>query len=661
MESVAATRSATRLPRVLRRVEPSALSVWVLVGGIVLYLAIDGGGYDLVVRSRAGVVVWWVVLVGAALALLPVARLTRAAWAALGLLGGFVAWTALSSTWSLSSELSLNELSRVGCYLGVLLLAVAIHRDREGAVRHTVNALAAAVVLVAGLALASRLRPGLFSAAQQTSSFLPGAQGRLGWPLNYWNALGALVALGLPLLLSVATSARTLRTQAAAAAGIPILVLCGYLTFSRGGAIAATAALIVFIALAPERIPKLATMLVAAAGSAVLIAGAVHRGAIEHGLVNAAAKHQGATLLTAVILVCAGVALAQAGIGLAVRHGTPPRWLVIPRRRARVLMLAGVAVCVVAALLAGAPARISHAWQDFKNPSASALHQDSIGRFGTVSGNGRYDYWRVAVDTTTRGHLLDGEGAGTFQLVWLPRAPYGSYVQNAHSLYLETLSDVGVVGLGLLAGFFLLVVGAAVRLVTCSRYEARARAAGVAAGLIAFLVSAASDWIWQVPALPVAFLLLAAAVLAPGSKAAAVGAADRWKGRIAIRVGAVALAAGCLVAIAVPLAATSAVRQSQAAASSGNAALALADARTAVRVEPDAASAQLQLALALELQGDVRAALLAAQRATSDEPANWSTWLVVSRLDAEAGHPAASLVAYRHARSLNPRSPLFSQ
>ena len=73
----------------------------------------------------------------------------------------------------------------------------------------------------------SRLRPDLFPAAQQTSSFLPGTQGRLGWPLNYWNALGALVALGLPLVLSIATSARTLRAQAAAAAGIPILALCG--------------------------------------------------------------------------------------------------------------------------------------------------------------------------------------------------------------------------------------------------------------------------------------------------------------------------------------------------------------------------------------------------------------------------------------------------
>ncbi|HUA45138.1 MAG TPA: hypothetical protein VMA77_07925, partial [Solirubrobacteraceae bacterium] len=70
---------------------------------------------------------------------------------------------------------------------------------------------------------------------------------------------------------------------------------------------------------------------------------------------------------------------------------------------------------------------------------------------------------------------------------------------------------------------------------------------------------------------------------------------------------------------------------------------------------------QIQLALVLELRGRVREALVAAQAATTDEPSNWSGWLILSRLQAEAGHPVASLTAYRRSRSLNPRSPLFSQ
>jgi hypothetical protein len=659
MESVA-TRSANRCPRVFPRVDVEAVSAWALAAAIVLYLAVEGGGYDIVVRGQVGIVVWWIVLIGAAWGLLPATRFTRSAWGALALFGGFAAWTALASTWSVSSERSLQELSRLACYLGILMLAVAVHRDRGRAVRHTIHAVATAVVAVACLALASRLRPDLFPGAQQTSAFLPGTESRLGWPLNYWNALAALTALGLPLLLAIATSARTLRAQAAAAAAIPIVALCGYLTFSRGGALAIAAALIAFFALSPDRIPKLATALATAAGSVALIAAAAHRGAIEHGLANAAARHQGNTLLVSIVLVCAGVALAQAGIGLASRHGTPPRWMVVPRARARWLLLVGVTVCVVIALLANAPARTSHAWQDFKRPSATALHQYSIERFGTASGNGRYDYWNAALNATG-DHLLGGSGPGTFQLLWLPRAPYFSYVQNAHSLYVESLAEVGVVGLGLLVAFLALVVAAAVTLVVRSRDEARVRAAGLAAALVAFSVVAGSDWIWQVPALPAAFLLLAAAVLAPrrvsAHTAPITGAACRW----AVRLCGVAVSLVCLVAIAVPLATASAVRRSQAAASSGDRSAALTDARTAVRLEPGAASPQVQLALVLELQGDVRDALIAAQRATSDEPVNWSTWLVRSRLEAEAGHPRASVAAYRHARSLNPRSPLFER
>ena len=656
MESVAVSPT-TEWPRVVRRLDRQALSTWVLAGGLVLYLALEGGGYDLVVRSQVTIVVWWLVLVGAAWGLLPATRLTRSARVGLVLFGGFVAWTALASTWSLSSERSLQELSRVAGYFGVLLLGVAIHRDRERAVRDTVNAIAAAIVLVACLALVSRLRPGLFAGAQQTAAFLPGTEGRLGWPLNYWNALAAMIALALPLLLAIATSARRLVVQAAAAAAIPIVTLCGYLTLSRGGAIADAAALIVFFALTSDRIPKLATALVAAAGSTALILGTVHRSAIEHGLANSAARHQGSTLLIATVLVCVGVGLAQAGIGLAGRHGTPARWMTIPRAHARRILVGAVAGGVVLALLLGGPSKLAHTWQTFKYPTSAALHQDSISRFGTASGNGRYDYWKVAVKASG-SNLVGGSGPGTFQLLWLPRAPYESYVENAHSLYVETLAEVGVIGIALLAGFFLVVLGAAVSVVIRSSYEARAYVAGLTAAMVAFLISAGFDWIWQVPVLPAAFLLLAAAVLAPRSRSPAPRSP---LGSVAVRAGMIVGAVLCLAAIAVPLADASAVRQSQAAVRTGDQVRALADARTAARLEPSAAAPQLQLALVLELQRNVRGALIAARSATGDEPDNWSAWLVLSRLDAEARRPMASLVAYRRARALNPKSPLFKQ
>jgi len=104
----------------------------------------------------------------------------------------------------------------------------------------------------------------------------------------------------------------------------------------------------------------------------------------------------------------------------------------------------------VLAIPAGIPGQISQGWRNFKNYDASALGNDSLARFGTVSGNGRYDYWKLAVNSTG-GHVLGGSGPGTFQLLWLPHSPQNfSYIQNAHSLYFETLAEEGVVGLGLL-------------------------------------------------------------------------------------------------------------------------------------------------------------------------------------------------------------------
>ncbi len=667
MDSVAA-RAETLRSRALRRIDAQALSTWVLAGGLVLYLAMDGGGYDIVVRSQVGIVVWWLVLVGAAWGVLPATRISRVGWTALALFGAYAAWTALGTTWSQSTDLSLQSLSLVAGYLGVLLLALGIHRDREQAIRHTLTAIATAGALVAGFALASRLRPDLFAAAHVTSSFLPGTQGRIAWPLNYWNALAALIALVLPLLLANATSGRTLLGQAAAAGAIPMVSLCGYLTFSRGGALAAAGGLIVFLALAEDRIPKLATIATAAGGSAILIAGAVHRPAVEKGLLGTAAHHQGATLLVAVLLVCGGVAMAQVGIGLAARHAELPGWLRIQPRRARAVLAVAVIGVVVVALAAGAPTRISHAWRDFKRPAPVTLHQNNLSRFGSTSGNGRYDFWKVAVKASG-AHLLRGSGPGTFQLIWPTRAPVWSPALNAHSLYLETLLEGGVVGLALLAAFLALLVGTAIALAARSRYEARTRAAAVAAASIAFAISAGVDWVWQVPALPVAFLLLCAAALAPrrardrareqADPPTRVRPIGRWASMLGLRIGLPLVAVACLIAIGIPLAGTTALRRSQAAAANGNTAAALLDARAAERVEPDSASPQLQEALVLELRRDFSGALVAVNRATSDEPLNWQAWLVRSRLQAEAGQPAASLASYRRARSLNPKSALF--
>ena len=83
--------------------------------------------------------------------------------------------------------------------------------------------------------------PRLVLDADQTGSIL-GSRERLSYPLNYWNALAALVAIGVPLVLQLATGARLVLTRAAAAAALPAMMLVLFFTLSRGGIAAAAIA-----------------------------------------------------------------------------------------------------------------------------------------------------------------------------------------------------------------------------------------------------------------------------------------------------------------------------------------------------------------------------------------------------------------------------------
>ena len=238
-----------------------------------------------------------------------------------------------------------------------------------------------------------------------------------------------------------------------------------------------------------------------------------------------------------------------------------------------------------------------------------------------------------------------------------------------------------------LLAFFALAIGGAARLAIRSRGRGRVFAAAVTGACCAFAVSAAVDWVWQMPALVFAILLLIAATLVRRGPSEAPWATpttseegtDRtaadtrsWRSprELALRGGLALVAVAALVTILIPLASTSALTASQAEAARGEEAVgaaqardlaqSLSDARAAASIEPGSASAQLQIALDLELEDQLPQAVAAAQRAITNEPLNWSSWYVLSRLEAEVGDPTASLAAYSRARSLNPKSPFFS-
>ena len=98
-----------------------------------------------------------------------------------------------------------------------------------------------------------------------------------------------------------------------------------------------------------------------------------------------------------------------------------------------------------------------------------------------------------------------GAGSGAFVVEWARERTIDESVRDAHSLYLETAAELGLVGLLALGGFgaALLAAGRAAH-----RRDA-VLASGPCAGLAVYALHAAVDWDWEVPALTLPALTLA--------------------------------------------------------------------------------------------------------------------------------------------------------
>lgn len=646
-------RTRPRQTDFVGRVPWDAVVTWVLGFGLVAYLGFEGGGFDPLVHDQVGIGIWWVLAIGVLVGALPRVGPSRLALLALGLLAGFVIWTALSLIWTESSERTSADLARLLGYLGVFSLILFVRAPREP--QRLVSAVGGAIAFIAVLALLSRLHPAWFPSADQTAQFLDDSRERLSYPLNYWNALGALIAVGLPLLLHISATAKTVLARALAAAALPAMMLAIFFTLSRGSIVAAGLATLIFLLVTDDRAPKLITLAITGASGAILIALASQRDELRHGLTNTdIGREQGNEVLLIAIVLCVAIALVHAGISKLLIDGRRPDWTKPSREFSLGAFAALVVVLLVAFFAANGPDRVSNGIDEFKGGGNAGT---GTGRLNSFAGESRYDLWQSAIDENATKPLT-GTGAGTFVYWWDRDAAGGEAVQDAHSVYLQTLGELGIIGLLLYLGFVVVVLGAGTVLAARAGPGLRSVLAAAVAGCFAFFLAAGVDWSWQMPVLPVAMLMLASVlVMAPPSLAGSEPMLRRWPLRIALALGALV----AIAAIAVPLASTSLVRDSEAAVREGDLEAALGDARSAANVEPSAATPRLQEALVLELQGNLAAASEAAREATDRESTNWRTWLVLSRVEAERGNADAALAAYRKAKSLNPLSPLFDR
>lgn len=643
--------SATQEPVQADRFDWSGLWPWGLGFAVVVYLGLEGGGFDPLVGNQVGIAAWWVLLFAVAVAALPRLRLSGTAWVAVGLLLGFVAWTALSLGWTESVEKTAADLARVATYLGVFVLALFACSGKNRS--RTVAALASGIVLIAVVGMLSRLHPAWFPSADQTAQFLTSGEERLSYPVNYWNGLAALIGIGLPLLLHLAGGARAAWARGLAAAAIPALILASYFTLSRGGIAGAVLALVVYLAVAVDRVPKTVSLGLTLLGGALLVLLASTRDALVHGHASSVAHSQGDEMIFFTLGICLAVGVVQGAWTAAVeRSGRPLAPAVSPRQALTAAAVAALVV-FVALIAVGAPGRVANAWSDFKAPSNEAAM--GTGRLSSFAGESRYQFWSSAA-REAKHEPLTGTGSGTFQLWWTRDGDTDEPVIDTHNLYLQVAGELGIVGLALLLAFvgvnLIGGLGAALR----AAAERRSLLAAALAGTTVLWTTSLFDWTWKLPVLAIATLLLVAVLFGSDQESE-----TRERASVPLRVGVVLASLLALAAIAIPLTSTTFLRRSQAEARAGNVSAALDDARTAQNALPGAAGPWLQEGLLLESTGELDGAAAATRKATEKEPNEWRNWLVLSRIEAERGRSAAAIAAYRRARSLNPLNPIFHQ
>jgi tetratricopeptide (TPR) repeat protein len=573
----------------------------------------------------------WLAIIGVVVR--PPARLHFVEVAFAGAFVALASWTWISILWSSNQTRSVLEGERTLILVAAVAAVLAVGGRRP--VKPLIGGLLAGIVLVSTYALLTRLFP------ERIGGYDPLAVYRLSTPVGYWNGLGLLAAMGAVLSIGVAARANRLSARTGAALSLLVVLPTLYFTFSRAAWIALGVGVAVLLMIDPRRLHATVAVLAYAPAPALALLFASHSHALTrpHGALAEATqqRHRIALLLVALGVVQFLVVLLMR---IAETRVVVPRTIRLAYGGALVVII--LAGFVEVFIRYGSPVTIvRHAHKSFTAPLPSKV-SDLNERLFNFSGNGRWVLWQTAWQEAKANPLLGG-GAGTYQQYWLQHRPTRLDVQDAHTLYLETLAELGPVGLALVLISFALPLAAAVRM---RRHPLVPTAA---AALAVYVAHAAADWDWE----------LAGVTLAAGLAASACVLAIREQARAERALPPLqrTLALGLLLTLAiiafVGVIGNGAAGKSEAAARSGDFRLAVSHARRAIRWEPWSSAGWKNLGeaqLGLHEFGSARHSL---SKAIEKEPRNWVLWLDL----AAASRGSARRAALARAMMLNPLSP----
>ena len=603
------------------------LQAWLLAFGFVVVLGASGGGYWPTAWGWSALLLLFIfalalvvrndVHIGVLEAVVPTSLLA------------LVCWNLLSALWSPSLTQPAREAERILVYASAVFAALLLVRARS--YRSLLGGVWSAVTLVAGYGLLTRLFPERLGSIDELAGY------RLAQPIGYWNALGIFAAMGALLALGFAARGRSAAVRALAAASTLVLIPAFYFTFSRGAWIAFGIGLLAMVALDRRRLQLISALLALVPWPALAVWLASRSEPLTRQKTGlAAASHAGHRFA----LVFVGLAAAAAAVTVVFtaleRRVRVPRQLRLAYAGALVLVVAGTLAVLVVQF--GSPPTIAHnLYHDFVGPSRPLENGNLNMRLFDLSGGQRIPQWKVAW-REYEAHPWLGSGSGSYEQYWNQLRPSEFKVRNAHSLYLETLAEVGPVGLALLLAALCLPLLAAVKA------RRRTLASAAFGAYAAFLVHAGVDWDWQMPAVTLAAVFCAAALLVCTRGRSSATLSLRW------RVPALTLALVLAVFAFVALRGNRAVAASEAAAAKLHWTRSAAEARTAERWAPWSSRPWQLFGEAQLRQGKLNPARTSLRKAVEKDDSDWSIWLDL----ALASRGAERRHAFAEAARLNP-------
>jgi O-Antigen ligase len=554
----------------------------------------------------------------------------------LGALACLGSWIALSTIWSVAPAQTFLELERALVYLAVIA-AVLLLSGRRSA-RRLLGGLLAAISLITLFSLLTRLAPDRIGVYDQTAVY------RLAEPIGYWNGLGIFAVIGTLIALGFAARAHKLWARALSAAAMVVLLPTLYFTFGRAAWIALAAGVVIAVALDPRRLQLVAALLVLAPLPTVAVVLASRESGLTHaGTPLARAAHDGHRVALAIVLLAAANALLAAVFAAVAKGIDVPRAV----RAAFAVTVALVVVVALGAVFAryGGPVSLAKkGYTTFKAPPPRST-ANLNNRLLSFSGNGRADLWRLAWDDA-KGHPVLGAGAGAYERYFLRyQPPRVGRVRDAHGLYVETLAELGPIGLAVL----LAVLATPFAILPRARRHPLVPAA--AGAYAAYLVHTGVDWDWELPAVTLAGLLCGTSILL---------FARRWRAPTPLSPPIRYVAAGVTVIVAgfaaIALLGNTALSRSEAAREGGKLGRAASEARRARTLMPWSPRPWEALGRAQVTAGLLPDARRSFRKAISMDDGDWRLWYEL----AGATTGAAQRRALRHAVALYPRSGLLA-